>query len=93
MKKTITIPLTLIKPYLTEGQLAVVTSKYKKTLEGNIESIQCIDRPVDFPKNGALIFRKKLYYVGYTLPHFMPVKNEVKGVSCNIKTFFSSKCK
>jgi hypothetical protein len=85
MKKWITIPLTLIKPYLTEGQLSVVTSKYKKTLEGKIESIESIDRPVDFPRSGALIFRKKLYFVGYTLPHFIPKKNPVIGVSCNIK--------
>lgn len=85
MKKMITIPLTLIKPYLTEGQLAVITSQYKKTLEGKIESIERIDRPGDFPKESALIFRKKLYYVSYTQPHFIPKKNAVKDVSCNIK--------
>jgi len=61
MKKMITIPLTLIKPYLTEGQLAVITGQYNKTLKGKIESIVCPDRPCKFPYTEYLIFRKKLY--------------------------------
>jgi len=79
MKKVITIPLTLINPYLTEGQLSVITSKYKKTLEEKIESIECPDRPCKFPWSKYLIFRKKLY--GIESVH----EKVLVDCSCNIK--------
>ena len=55
MKKMITIPLTLIKPYLTEGQLDVILSHDKKQITGTILS-SLTDNDHYF------IFRKKLYY-------------------------------
>lgn len=55
MKRTITIPLTLIKPYLTEGQLAVILSNDKKQITGTILSTIA-------DHDHYFIFRKKLYY-------------------------------
>jgi sporulation protein YlmC with PRC-barrel domain len=55
MKRTITIPLTLIKPYLTEGQLAVILSNDKKQITGTILSTIA-------DNDHYFIFRKKLYY-------------------------------
>lgn len=64
MKRTITIPLTLIKPYLTEGQLAVILSNDKKQITGTILST-ISDNDHYFIKDMIdhyFIFRKKLYY-------------------------------
>ena len=36
MKDSITIPLTLIRHYLTEGQLAVLISNNKRQLKGKV---------------------------------------------------------
>lgn len=55
MKKMITIPLTLIKPYLTEGQLDVILSHDKKQITGTILS-SLTDNDHYF------ISRKKLYH-------------------------------
>ena len=53
--KLLTMPLTLIKPHLTEGQLDVILSHDKKQITGTILS-SLTDNDHYF------IFRKKLYY-------------------------------
>lgn len=67
MKDSITIPLTLIRHYLTEGQLAVLISHNKRQLKGKVVFSSSVHSKADSPNNyfdssEYSITYKKLYY-------------------------------
>tara|TARA_R110000824_G_scaffold33584_3_gene107590 strand:+ start:3682 stop:4188 length:507 start_codon:yes stop_codon:yes gene_type:complete len=72
MKNRITIPLTLIRHYLTEGQLAVLTSHNKRQLKGEVVFSDRSQLVVGIPKRLSASIQQYTaeYSINYKKLHY-----------------------